>query len=167
MKYEWKPLVGFEDLYTIREDGKVIGLTSGKVLKTPLDRYGYMKLTLSKGGVKTFTNVHRQVALAFVPNPDNLPEVNHKDGNKLNNYWRNLEWTTSKGNMQHAHKNGLIDYKKVSGENCYITSLSNEQVKEIRRKMGEGVRNKDIEKEYGLSRSTVSRIRLRKSFKDI
>tara|TARA_R100000656_G_C3939607_1_gene126470 strand:- start:171 stop:755 length:585 start_codon:yes stop_codon:yes gene_type:complete len=167
VQYEWKPIPGFEGLYEINEKGIVIGLVRGKVLKTPLDKYGYKKLVLSKDGKKKFTSVHRQVAKAFIPNPENLPEVNHKDGDKLNNYWENLEWTTGRKNMQHAHETGLIDYNKVSGENCYITNLTNSTVKEIRQKMANGVRNKDIEKEYGLGRSTVSKIRMNQSFKSI
>jgi len=180
LEYEWKSVVGFEGLYEVNETGIVNSLKrrvyredkpsyirKAKYLSTPLDKYGYKKVTLSKDGEKTYTTVHRLVALAFVPNPDNLSEVNHKDGDKLNNHWKNLEWCTTEYNLKHAHKNNLVDYNKNSGENCYITNLTNEIVIEIRKKMDNGVRNKDIEKEYNLSRSAVSRIKTKKSFKNI
>lgn len=176
----WKPVVSFEGLYSISEYGDVKSLEreidrgdkpnyirKERVLKTPLDRYGYKKVVLSKSKKKTHSTVHRQVALAFIPNPDNLPEVNHKDGNKLNNYWKNLEWCTTEYNLKHAHENNLVDHSKNSGENCYITNLTNKTVKEIREKMANGARNKDIGKEYNLGRSTVSRIRMNQSFKNI
>lgn len=70
-------------------------------------------------------------------------------------------------NQKHAIENGLKTFNKTSGENCYITNLTNNLVREIRAKLDDGVRNKDIEKEYNLSRSTVSRIKMRQSFKNI
>ena len=177
---KYRDIKGFEGLYQISEYGDIKSLDreishykggvskiKGRVLKTPLDKYGYKKAVLFNKGKRTYTTVHRLVALSFITNPNNLPEVNHKDGDKLNNYWKNLEWCTTEDNLKHAHKNNLIDYNKNSGENCYITNLTNKIVKEIREKMANGIKNKDIEKEYSLSRSTVSRIRTNKSFKNI
>lgn len=177
---EWKPIKGFEGLYEISSIGRVKSLSrlidrGGKpnyvrkerMLMTPLDRYGYKKVSLSKNKVRKHTTVHRLVAEAFISNPKELPEVNHKDGDKLNNHKNNLEWCTGEYNMKHARSNNLIDYNKVSGENCYITNLTNEVVSEIREKLNKGIRNKDIEVEYKLSRSAVSRIKLKQSFKNI
>lgn len=73
-------------------------------------------------------SAHRLVAQAFIPNPDNKPQVNHIDGNKFNNHVSNLEWVTSSENIQHALINGL----KKSGENNYLSVLTNEQVKWLR-----------------------------------
>ena len=73
------------------------------------------------------TLVHRAVALAFIPNPNNLPEVNHKDGNKLNNCVNNLEWVTKEENQKHA---SFILGKRI-GKDCYMTQLTEETVVKI------------------------------------
>ena len=72
------------------------------------DRNGYLAVDLYKDSERSTKRVHRLVAEAFVPNPDNKPEVNHKDGNKRNNDASNLEWVTSKENCRHAWDNGLM-----------------------------------------------------------
>lgn len=78
----------------------------GKPLKHFIDRYGYPCVALQKHSHKHFT-VHRLVAITFIPNPKNLPQINHKDGVKTNNHISNLEWCTSSHNVQHAFDNGL------------------------------------------------------------
>lgn len=75
--------------------------------------------------------IHRLVATAFIPNPNNLPQINHKDGNKDNNNVENLEWCDNSYNQIHAYKNNLKDTKKLS-ENVHLRKLSIEQVKEIK-----------------------------------
>lgn len=81
-------------------------LYKGHVLKQQHDRHGYMQVISSMNGKKFFLSVHRVIATCFVPNPNNLPEVNHKDNNPTNNRWDNLEWCTRQYN---------IDYKKNFG----------------------------------------------------
>lgn len=91
----------------------------------------YWRLYLPiKGGRKVFT-VHRLVAEAFIPNPDNLPQVNHIDGNKDNNCVSNLEWCNQSHNIRHAHITGLISNKKQS-INCHLRKLTEEQVSYIK-----------------------------------
>lgn len=75
---------------------------------------GYLKVGLSVDGIHKYYLVHRLVAQAFIPNPNNLPQVNHIDGNKLNNHVDNLEWVSSYENQQHAVKNGLRPLKKIN-----------------------------------------------------
>lgn len=78
---------------------------------------GYANITLIKNGNKFKTVIHRLVAKAFIPNPENKPEVNHINGNKANNNVDNLEWCTRTYNIQHAFKNGLNpSIKYVYGE---------------------------------------------------
>lgn len=103
------PIKEFEH-YTISPDGKVNN--GRKSLKTFDNQGGYrcLKLTNSKGK-KHFT-LHRLVALHFIPNPENKPEVNHIDGDKSNNCVNNLEWVTSSENKQHALATGLKTYNK-------------------------------------------------------
>jgi len=101
--------------YTVLSDGEVIGKTGVK-LKLHKSSCGYMIInTYHKGTVKTFL-VHRLVASAFIPNPNSLPEVNHMDGNKLNNHFTNLEWVSRSENILHGIRTGLI--KKSMPERC-------------------------------------------------
>ena len=102
-----KPIKGWEDLYTISSDGKVYSIRSQKYLKPRLSLDGYERVALSRGrAYRKEYRVHRLVAEAFIDNPNNLPVVNHKDFNKLNNYIENLEWCTDYENIHHAIDNG-------------------------------------------------------------
>jgi hypothetical protein len=92
--------------YSILRDGRVYSFKTRKFLSGTL-RNGYVKLTLlNRYKPKTFV-IHRLVAQAFIPNPENKPEVNHIDGNKLNNHVSNLEWCTRIENYRHAVSNNL------------------------------------------------------------
>lgn len=102
-----KDVVGFEGLYSVNTNGIVKRISSQRAL-SPAKRNGYKIITISGRKVlKKTLKIHRIVAEAFIPNPENKPYVNHKDGNKLNNSLHNLEWVTAKENMQHAYKTGL------------------------------------------------------------
>lgn len=92
------------------KDGRV-GVFKERIMKPMLNRKGYYKYHLSsnkKEGYRTSKLAHRLVAEAFIPNPDNKPQVNHKDGNKLNNHVENLEWVTNEENHEHKIKHNLI-----------------------------------------------------------
>ena len=94
----WRDVAGFEGLYQVSNYGKVKNTLSNKVLKNVLHHRGYLIVGLTKNKrAKTFS-VHRLVAAAFIPNPNNYPQVNHKDENKQNNCIDNLEWCTQKYN---------------------------------------------------------------------
>lgn len=112
----WKDIEGFEGLYQVSNLGRIKSCfregTKGGIIKQFLiDRY--MKVHLYKGGESIFYFVHRLVAIAFIPNPDKKPQVNHINGNKYDNRAINLEWTTSQENIQHAIDTGLRQFKKV------------------------------------------------------
>ncbi len=111
---QWKAVKDFEGVYEVSNLGRVkriaLGLgTNAKdgILKPGLSKKGYPRVYLSKHSKKYTKPLHILVAQAFIPNPHNLPQVNHKDGNKLNASVENLEWTTQKGNMLHSAKLGL------------------------------------------------------------
>ena len=107
----WKPIKGYEGLYEVSNFGNVRSLkrntTEGKVLKQGWHTRGYSNVSLSKGNNHKTRSIHRLVAETFIPNPNNLPEVNHKDGNKKNNCVENLEWVTRIENVLHSMETGL------------------------------------------------------------
>ncbi|CQR09388.1 TPA: NUMOD4 domain-containing protein [Yersinia enterocolitica] len=116
---EWRAVTvpGFELDYQVSSLGRIKSMaryTRGgkrrflntRILTGKIDRYGYRTVNLSAKGVRVFF-LHRLVALAFIDNLRSLPQVNHKDGNKLNNCALNLEWVTHQQNIQHAVLTGL------------------------------------------------------------
>ena len=113
--------------YKVNESGDILG-ASGKILKGFIHPKGYKHVFLGNGDC---SKVHRLVAQAFIPNPENKPEVNHKDGNKLNNHVSNLEWATHSENMRHAVNNSL--HKLPHGERSRRAILTQEKVDEIRK----------------------------------
>lgn len=118
-----KEIKGYEGLYVITSSGKVISLGNGKStnpgtkrirqLKTQIKSNGYQQVKLSKNGRSKYFTVHRLVATHFLVDQPGKKEVNHKDGNKLNNHVNNLEWVNSSENQKHAFKTGL--QKPVKG----------------------------------------------------
>ncbi len=110
----WKHYI---DKYSISDDGQIKNDITGRILKLRPSHRGYLKTNISINGKIQTVFIHRVVAELFIPNPNNLPEVNHIDGNKENNHKENLEWVTSKENMIHAKANNLLNFsrsKKVS-----------------------------------------------------
>lgn len=132
MKKEyWKPVVGYEGLYMVSNCGRIKSLDTyrkgkngsirfckGKILKPGTTKNGYLLVGLYKNGKVKFHLVHRLVAEAFLPNPDNLPEVNHKDEDKTNNNVENLEFCDRTYNanygtgIERQKKKQLNDIKK-------------------------------------------------------
>ena len=101
----WKPVKGFEGLYEVSNLGRVRSLRNGIILKETRDSRGYSHVTLAKGKriENTTRNVHRLVADAFIPNPQNLPQINHKNEIKWDNMAENLEWCTPRYNLNYGN----------------------------------------------------------------
>ena len=114
----WKYVEGYEYLYQVSNTGFVKSIarygTKGKIM-IPLDNgKGYLRIKLSKNNFAKRVMLHRIIAKAFIPNPENKPYINHIDGNKKNNSIENLEWCTQKENVSHAWVNGLNENVRKS-----------------------------------------------------
>lgn len=113
MSVNFRPINGFEGRYFVNEDGDIFSLldNKGRVRRNPFkkkqmkDSRGYCFVSLSKKGKKKKLSVHRIVAEAFIPNPNRLPQINHKDENKANNHVDNLEWCTAEYNANYGSRN--------------------------------------------------------------
>lgn len=102
----WKDCKGYEDLYQISNQGRVWSVKRQKYLKPLLNTKGYLYVGLqSKNGKRKTEYIHRLVAIAFIDNPNNLPQVNHKDEDRQNNCVDNLEWCDSKYNNNYGSRN--------------------------------------------------------------
>ena len=111
----FKKIEGYNGVYEISSHGNVISNNFGKrkILKQSIMTSGYKMVVLKKDSKQKSLSIHRLVAIYFLSNTDNLPQVNHKDGNKLNNELSNLEWCTRSQNIQHMYDNGLKTYKPL------------------------------------------------------
>ena len=118
--------------YKIGNYGTIIG-TRGTPLSTYANTKGYVKVALSRKNKTCNRFVHRLIAEHFIPNPSNLPTVNHIDGDKSNNTIGNLEWCSYKGNMQHATH--IINKMDFLSNNPIARKLTIDQVKEIKRRI--------------------------------
>lgn len=133
-KEVWKDVLGYEGLYKVSDLGNIISLPrkgtikTEKLLKPKIDKDGYLCVTLYKNNTRKSYHVHRIVAMSFINNYDNLPQVNHIDGNKQNNNINNLEWCTNQENIQHAWEIGLKKrrYGKDNDKSKTVYQYSNE-----------------------------------------
>ncbi|MBQ1581316.1 MAG: HNH endonuclease [Prevotella sp.] len=124
MTEEWKPVAGYEGLYEVSNLGRVKSLNyhhTGKegLLKQNIEKtnpYPYAMVCLYKDGKCATPKVHKLVAMAFIPNPDNLPQVNHKDEDSLNNCVNNLEWCTAKYNANYGTRNKRMAKSLTNGK---------------------------------------------------
>lgn len=166
-KEDWKDIFGYEGLYKVSNRGIVVGYAkkwlSGRwvnrsrperEMTQSIDHKGYFIIGLRKNGKQKMFKVHRLVAMAFIENPENKPQVNHKDTNKKNNHVDNLEWATSAENMQHAHDNGFMNLPR--GENHKRSKVTEYDVLAIR---SSNEQTGALSKKYNLSKSQIKSIR--------
>jgi len=131
MKEIWKDIPGYEGLYEVSNLARYRKYSTKRIHAINSNRDGYMVAWLTKNSSRIGTGIHRLVALAFIPNPNNYKEINHIDGDKSNNSISNLEWCTRSENIRHAFDTGLKPGKK--GEDNGRSKLSNEDIIEIRK----------------------------------
>jgi len=152
MKEIWKDITGFNK-YQVSNTGKVKHKLKNKCLKGRPNKKGYLKVALYNNDIIKNFSIHRLVALHFKPNFDCKLQVNHIDGNKLNNNIDNLEWVSPRENQFHAYANGLCSRK---GENSYhkITEEEAKIIKKIKYK----IKLKYLASFFNVSQSTISHI---------
>lgn len=176
----WRDISGFEGLYQVSNLGRIKTLITEryinrwggyyikqdpKIMKlslyTKIKSKMYYRIQLCKGKRYFHFTVHRLVADAFIPNPEEKPQVNHIDGNKLNNHVSNLEWVTDDENKKHAKRSGMI----WRGHSINTSKLEEDQVIEIRRLFDTGNYTKtDIAKMFKISVPATSSILKRENW---
>lgn len=143
--------------YVVTKNGEVFNKKNGHKLKPQINGTGYYRVCI--GGKLRF--VHRLVAKLYIPNPENKPQVNHKDGNKLNNNVDNLEWVTNKENSIHALKTGLQPIE----ERSKMAKLKRPQVQFI--KSHDEMTRKELADLFNISKNTISDIRNGRTWKTV
>lgn len=152
-------LRGFEGRYSVTPEGDIFSHLSGKILKqarhaTHQGKF-YRRVRLRIDGRYVPLYIHRILAEIHIPNPDNKPTVNHKNGDTEDNSLCNLEWSTHKEQTDHAFETGI---RTNFGDNASWTKLSEEDVREIRSEYRAGVKQKELAERFNTTQPNISMI---------
>ena len=162
----YTPIRGYERLYEITESGHIRSWSFGttrrrrkpRALKWRINRSGYATVALANGPKPVWNVlVHRLVALTFLPNPNELAEVNHKDSNKINNHCNNLEWISKLNNLRHSWSVGT--HISPRGERAHHAKLTSAQVAEIQKRFASGHKGSGIARDFSITATHAYRIR--------
>lgn len=159
---EWKPIIleDIKNIYLVSNTGLVKNKITNKILSTNFTHKGYLQVGLMSISKKKCISkvVHRLVSIAFIPNPDNKPQVNHINGKKTINWYRNLEWNTCKENIQHAIQNNLF-YNGL-GEMANGSIYSDEKIHQVCKLLETNkFLNTEISNMTGVDVSIISKIK--------
>lgn len=133
LEEEWRPIDGFPN-YAVSNRGRVMNIKTGKVLKIGVNRCGYEQVGLSMNCKRMIFLIHRLVANAFIPNPNNLPEVNHINEIKTDNNVNNLEWSSASRNNKHSLYKRSCKINQLSLDGQFIKEWNSAH--EIERELG-------------------------------
>jgi hypothetical protein len=157
---EWKDITQH---YAVSNYGRVFSALNKIILRQSLDGWGYPCVTIERYGIKGTVKVHILVAQMFCSKPTNATEVNHDDGDKTNNYYKNLIWCTHQQNVQHAYDKGLMP----KGQDKPLAKLTNEHVEQIKLMLAAGKADPEIAKQFNVHNASINLIRKLKSWKHI
>jgi len=157
MTEQWKPVKDYEGIYEVSSLGRVRKVATGLILHQSNYGGGYKQVSLKKDGIWKTVPVHRLVAKAFLPNPDMLPEINHRDENKANNCVENLEWCDHSYNMRYNDLQLRSREKSVTRHSIDVKRLENGHILRNLRKAKEWTVREAASK-IGITASTLTRI---------
>jgi hypothetical protein len=169
----WKDIIGFDGLYRISNYGQLHilpRLRNGRIYKERYsigskDCYGYLRTTLTdENHIRHDVKMHQLVAIHFVDNPNNYTVVNHDDGVKDNNYYKNLKWSTLSENNKHAYE---VLGKSLKGANNGRATLTDDEVKHIKALSRDSTTDKVLAKHYRTRPQNIQSIRLGWTWKHI
>lgn len=171
----WKQVIGYEGIYEVSNLGNIKSIGRYRFVKRNMSKCffkelilksgtsnGYLGVILNKECFRKRFSTHRLVAEAFIPNPENKPQVNHINGIKKDNRVQNLEWNTASENTQHAIKLGLL--KILKGENRYNSKLKKDDVLFIRNSI---LKTKYLAEIYKVDQRTIRNVKNKKSYNNI
>lgn len=173
----WKDVKGYEGIYKISNFGNVKSLerlkkskgnstrvVNERILKYNTNIFGYKYVILCKESKNKCFLIHRLIGIAFIPNPENKPQINHINGIKTDNSISNLEWCTQQENSIHAFKTGLMHHNPKVGERHGRSKLTEKEVLEIR---NDNRTHEKIAQSYNVSSPLISHIKQRKLWRHI
>lgn len=165
------PASRYEETHLVSSNGQIFrkthigkyGTRRGRWLKPQHDRNGYIHVLI--GAPRVTKKLHRIIAETFIPNPDNLPVINHIDGVRDNNSIDNLEWCTQSHNVKHSFITGAHIPKK--GTEQWRAKLNQVKVNEIRVMLNDGVPQYTIAEQFSVNQSVISRIKNNKAWRHL
>jgi hypothetical protein len=141
---QWKIIKDFED-YKVSNTGAVFSIKRNKMLK-PYEKKNYLGVYLYQNNIRKFMTIHRLVALAFIDNPNNYPQINHKDENTKNNCVENLEWCSAKYNSNYGNHRKNLSIALSGENNGFYGKRHTQQTKELLSKLKKGKKSNNTKK---------------------